>query len=157
MTGILITFNLASFLVLCWSFIQGYQIHSSSQIAHHIIISLIATGLSIFSHCMIMMYFVGTGRVIRETVEKGGLDPKFVDETKGYRKKIFRFALLAITLVMSQTILGGGIHTKVLPLWIHDVLGILTIVFSAYVVYLETQYLVRNHLLGHNVARLFEE
>src|SRR5262245_9989836 len=116
MTGILITFNLASFLVLVWSFIQGYQIHSSSQIAHHIILVLIATGLSVFSHCMIMMYFVGTGRVIRETVEKGNLNQNYVAETKGYRKKIFRFALLAIVLVMLQTILGGGIHTKVLPL-----------------------------------------
>lgn len=156
MTGILVTFNLASFLVLVWSFIQGYRIHESSQLAHHIIIALIATGLSVFSHCMIMMYFVGTGRVIRETVEKGNLDSKYVAETKGYRKKIFRIALIAITLVMTQTILGGGVHTRVLPIWLHNVLGIITLAFGAYTVYIETMYLIRNHLLGHDVVRRFE-
>jgi cytochrome c biogenesis protein CcdA len=156
MTGILITFNLASFLVLTWSFIQGYRIHEVSQISNHIITALIATGLSVFSHCMIMMYFVGTGRVIRETVEKGGLDQRYVIETKSYRKRIFRIALLAMTLVMMQTILGGGVHTRVLPVWFHDALGILMLSASVCAVYFETFYLIKNHLLGHDVSRLFE-
>src|SRR5262245_8116534 len=156
MTGILITFNLASFLILAWTFIQGYEIHQTSQISRHIITALIATGLSVFSHCMIMMYFVGLGRVIRETVEKGDLDPKYVTETKSYRKRIFRVALLAMTLVMLQTILGEAAHTHVLPLWFHLILGILMLAVSAYAVYLETLLLIRNHLLGHDVARLYE-
>jgi hypothetical protein len=156
MTGILITFNFASFLVLTWSFVQGLQIHHTSQISTHIITALIATGLSVFSHCMIMMYFVGTGRVIRETVVKGDLNPSFVTETKAFRKKIFRIALIAMCLVMLQTILGGGVHTRVLPVWFHDALGVVMLIISAYAVYCETYYLIRNHLLGHNVARLFE-
>ena len=156
MTGILITFNLASFLVLTWSFIQGYEIHQASQISRHIITALLATGLSVFSHCMIMMYFVGLGRVIRETVEKADLDQRYVAETKSYRKKIFRVGLVAMTLVMAQTILGGAVHTRVLPVWFHDVLGIIMLAVSAYAVYLETLLLIRNHLLGHDVARLFE-
>lgn len=156
MTGILIAFNLASFLVLVWTFVQGYQIQQASEISRHIITALIATGLSVFSHCMIMMYFVGTGRVIREMVEKAGLDQMYVAETKSFRKRIFRVALLAMVLVMLQTILGGGVHTRILPVWFHDILGALMLGVSSYAVYFETLYLIKNHLLGHDIARMFE-
>ncbi|HJZ10894.1 MAG TPA: hypothetical protein VJ521_02005, partial [Acidobacteriota bacterium] len=64
-----------------------------------------------FSHCMIMMYVVAVGRMIRQTVEQAALDASSVVQTKGYRKTIFRAATFAMILVMAQTILGGGAHT----------------------------------------------
>src|SRR5262245_22933462 len=108
MTGILITFNFASFVLLLWVFIQGFLIGSvGHQIRGHIVMALAATALSVFAHSLTMMYIVAVGRMIREAVEKRDLDQKYISETKGYRKSIFRIATLAMLFVMTQTILGG--------------------------------------------------
>ncbi|HEY7160290.1 MAG TPA: hypothetical protein VH815_03485, partial [Acidobacteriota bacterium] len=111
MTGVLITFNLASFMALVYVFYQGFHAGFSVPMKNHIIMALIATGLSVFSHAMTMMYFAALGRMIREAVEKANLNPEAVKKTKRYRSVVFRVATLAMLLVMAQTILGGGAHT----------------------------------------------
>jgi len=153
MTGVLITFNFASMAFLVWALLSGYQ---AVAIRSHILIALGATGFSVFSHSFTMMYFAAIGRMIREAVEKGGLDPAPVAQTKRYRSRIFRMGFVAMTLVMLNTILAGGAHTKVFPLWIHHVLALLAVSVNAFVVYLEVRYLIVNHLLGHRVAREYE-
>lgn len=156
MTGVLITFNLASFIALIYVFYQGFSAGVSIPMKNHIIMALIATGLSVFSHAMTMMYFAALGRMIRQAVEKADLNPEAVRQTKKYRSIVFRVATLAMLLVMAQTILGGGAHTKVFPAWVHEVQGIMTLLVSAFALYLEIRYLILNHLLGHEVAKQFE-
>jgi hypothetical protein len=112
MTGILITFNFASMAFLLWVFIQGFQVIEPAAIRGHIVMALAATGLNVFAHSLSMMYAAAVGRMIREAVEKKQLDSKYVSETKGYRKRIFRVGTMAMIAVMSQTILGGGVHTS---------------------------------------------
>jgi hypothetical protein len=153
MTGILIAFDFASMLLLGWVFVAGFYIPDASGIAAHIRLALIATALSVFAHSMTMMYVVAVGRMIREAVEKASLSDKYVAETKSYRKVVFRYALIAMLFVMMNTILAGGAHTKMFPLWIHTALAIVTLVLNAYSVYLEIRYLITNHLLGHKVAQ----
>lgn len=153
MTGILITFNFASMAFLIWAMVTGYQ---GSAIRAHIMIALGATALSVFAHSLTMMYTFAVGRMIREAVEKGGLSTKYVDDTKQYRKKVVRVAMIGMVFVMANTILGGGAHTKTFPLVVHHALSVFTILINAYAVYLETKYLIANHLLGHRVASEFE-
>jgi hypothetical protein len=157
MTGVLITFNLASFVALMYVFYQGFSAGVSITMKNHIIMALIVTGLSVFSHSMTMMYFAALGRMIRQAVEKADLNPEAVRQTKKYRGIIFRVATLAMLLVMSQTILGGGAHTRMFPAWVHEAQAILTLMVSAIAVYLEIRYLILNHLLGHEIARQFEK
>jgi hypothetical protein len=156
MTGILITFNLASIVFLIWVFVQGMLLDSSSLIRAHIVMALAATALNVFAHSLTMMYVVAVGRMIREAVEKKHLDQKYVAQTKTYRKSIFKVATFAMLAVMVQTILGGGVHTGVFPVWFHFALGLLAVLVSGFATYLEVRYLIANHLLGHRVAREFE-
>jgi len=156
MTGILITFDFASFILLLWTFIQGNLIGSEFSIRGHIVMALAATALCVFAHSLTMMYVVAVGRMIREAVEKKDLDQKYVIETRKYRKNIFKIATLAMLMVMAQTILGGGVHTHMFPVWIHFTLGISALIVSALATYLEVRYLIANHLLGHHVAHEFE-
>lgn len=157
MTGVLITFNFASMVFLSWVFIQGFGSGVATAMRGHIIGALSATALSVFSHCMTMMYMAATSRMIREAVEKGGLETKYVAEAKGYRARVFRIGMLAALAVMANTILAGGAHTKVFPLWIHTALSVVALAFNAYAVYLEVRYLIITHLLGHKVAQLYSK
>lgn len=156
MTGILITFNFASMVFLTWVFVQGYSAGAEGAMRAHIIGALSSTALSVFAHSMTMMYLAATSRMIREAVEKGGLDVKYVAEAKGYRGKVFRYGMMAVLAVMANTVLAGGAHTHVFPLWIHTALSILALSFNAYAVYLEVRYLIVIHLLGHKVAQLYD-
>ena len=153
MTGILITFDLASMAFLVWALLTGYL---GVAIRTHIIIALGATALSVFAHCLIMMYMVAVGRMIREAVEKAALKAEYVELSKKYRKKVMRIALIAMVIVMLNTILGGGAHTHVFPVYVHHLLAVFAILTNAYAVYLEVRFLIANHLLGHRVAREFE-
>lgn len=156
MTGILITFNFAAIAFLIWVFIQGLQVSAPDSIRAHIVMALAATGLNVFAHSLTMMYVVAVGRMIREAVEKKQLDSKYVSQTKGYRKTVFKAATLAMIAVMVQTILGGGVHTRMFPVWFHFSFGLFAVLIGALASYLEVRYLIANHLLGHHVAREFE-
>lgn len=153
MTGILITFNLVSMAFLIWAMLTGYM---GTAIRTHIMIALGATALSVFAHCLTMMYMVAVGRMIREAVEKAGLKTDYVEQSKAYRKKVMRVALIAMIVVMTNTILGGGAHTHAFPLYVHHILAVFAILTNIYAVYLEVRFLIANHLLGHRVAREFE-
>lgn len=141
---------------LAWVFGQGYYAGAAGAMRAHIIGALSATALSVFAHSMTMMYLAATSRMIREAVEKGGLDTKYVTEAKGYRSKVFRFGMMAVLAVMANTVLAGGAHTHMFPLWVHNVLSIFALAFNAYAVYLEVRYLIIIHLLGHKVAQLYD-
>lgn len=155
MTGVLISFNLGSLAILIWVFIQGYGA-GAAGIRNHIVLGLAATGMIVFSQSMTMMYAAAVGRMIRQAVERGELDPAHVKKTKDYRKKIFRLGSLTIVIVMLHTILGGGAHTRAFPLWVHEGLAIFTLLLTVYAVAAEIRYLIYNHLLGHRVAQEFE-
>jgi hypothetical protein len=157
MTGVLITFNLASLLTLGYVFWQGYYAGAGIPMKNHIVMALIATGLSVFSHSMTMMYFAALGRMIRQAVEKGNLNPEAVQKTKKYRSLIFRVGSITMLVVMAQTILGGGAHTRVFPGWVHEAQAIFTFLVSIFAVYIEIRYLILNHLLGHQVAKQYGE
>ena len=156
MTGVLITFNFASIIFLVWVFGQGILVDTPASIRSHIVMALAATGLSVFAHSLTLMYVVAVGRMIREAVEKKQLDQKYIVQTKGYRKTISKWATLAMVAVMAQTILGGGVHTRMFPVWFHFGLGLATLLTSGWATYLEVRYLIANHVLGHHVAREFE-
>src|SRR5262249_3965957 len=148
-------FDFASMFLLAWVFFHGYQVGEAVSMRSHIVSALAATGFSVFAHCMTMMYFAATGRMIREAVEKADLDRKYVDQTKGYRKRVFRIGMLAVLVVMANTILGGGAHTKVFPISVHEYLSIGTLGFNFLAVVVEVQCLIANHLLGHQVSELY--
>ncbi len=156
MTGVLITFNFVSIAFLIWVFVQGILIDSGTSIRAHIVMALAATALNVFAHSLTLMYVVAVGRMIREAVEKKHMDQKYVTQTKSYRKTISKVATLAMVAVMAQTILGGGVHTRMFPIWFHFGFGLIAVLISVWASYLEVRYLIANHLLGHQVAREFE-
>lgn len=156
MTGVLIALDFASMIFLIWTWWMGYQAGTAITIRAHIVYALGATALSVLAHSLTMMYVIAVGRMIRETVTQAELDPEFIAETRRYRMQVVKLASIAMLFVMLQTILGGGAHTRMFPLRIHEVLAAFVLLLNGYVVFQEIRCLVANHLLGHKVARLFE-
>ncbi len=98
---------------------------------YHFATGLFAAFLSVFAHCMSMFYFIGTGKVIRETVAEHKLDPSLAEEARGFKMRYFPVASLALTATMATPILGGAIHAGRMPSAVHLGVAIGALVLNA--------------------------
>lgn len=96
----------------------------------HFAVALTAATAALFTHSMVMFYFIGTGKRVREEVRERHWNPEFVQRTRLFKKRVFPWTSLAILSLMTTFILGGGTHTGVIPPWIHATLAWTTLVLQ---------------------------
>ena len=67
----------------------------------------------------------------------------------------FLFALFTtIVFTMAVFIIGAGVDTRVVPVWIHTALGALALMTFVYALFREIQYMSRNNILLDEIAGL---
>jgi hypothetical protein len=153
MASALLTALLIGLLVQAASIYYGYRIPVSGAFARHFSLSLASTFLLSLAHSMTMFFFIGTGKHIKELVREHGLGPEIVQETIHYKNRVFPSMMVAILVTMAQFILGGGTHTRVIPVWVHHILGWAALLSNIYCFALEAKYLVSNSRLMNSVYR----
>jgi hypothetical protein len=91
------------------------------SIPSHVGLAIPFTLLSIFTHAIIMFYFIGTGSRIKEVVKEFHLDVELYRRTLPFKAKVFPLSMLTMALIMAAYILGGGAHTHFqwTPPWLH--------------------------------------
>jgi ABC-type thiamin/hydroxymethylpyrimidine transport system permease subunit len=149
----LVTSVLFGVVIQCASVFYGYLVPRAGAFARHFMLALASTFLLSLGHSMTMFFFIGTGKHVKELVREHGLGAEIVKETILYKNKLFPVIMLAIGVTMAQFILGGGVHTRVLPVWLHAVLGWATVASNMYCLLLEARYLVSNARLMNSVYR----
>ena len=153
MASALLTALFLGLAVQVASIYYGYRIPSPGAFARHFSLSLASTFLLSLAHSMTMFFFIGTGKHIKELVREHDLGPEIVQETILYKNRVFPSMMVAILLTMAQFILGGGTHTRVVPVWVHHILGWATLLSNTYCFALEAKYLVSNSRLMNSVYR----
>lgn len=116
MIGWLATFGMVATALV------GYGVEESSWFEVHALGAIGSALLLLFSHCWIMFYLIGTGKAIRVAVEEHQLDREAVERTREFKNRSYPWLMLAIGLVMTVFIVGGGVATRVIPPWIHQLL-----------------------------------
>jgi hypothetical protein len=119
----------------------------------HILLALASSLLLLFSHCWIMFYLIGTGRAIKDAVRAGGLPPELYERTKDFKNRSYPSLMLAVGLAMATFILGGGVYTGAVPLWVHHGLFWLTLAAQLRALVLEGRVLVANDRLMADINR----
>ena len=119
----------------------------------HILLALASSLLLLFSHCWIMFYLIGTGRAIKDAVRTGGLPPELYERTKDFKNRSYPSLMLAVGLAMATFILGGGVYTGAVPLWVHHGLFWLTLAAQLRALVLEGRVLVANDRLMADINR----
>jgi len=91
----------------------------------HVNWSVPVTLLTIFTHAIIMFYFIGTGSRIKEVVRELGLDSTLYRRTLAFKTRVFPLSSLTLLVVMAAYILGGGTHThfRWTPPLLHGIVG----------------------------------
>ena len=90
-----------------------------TDISRHISFGFFSTMVLMLAHSMMMFYFIGKGRAVKDAMAEGGLTGDFYRRIAAVRKPVFSIGTLAMVATMVAAILGGGVDTGVLPPMVH--------------------------------------
>lgn len=68
---------------------------------------------------MMMFYFIGKGKAVKDAMAEGQLSGDHYRRIAAARKPVFSIGTLAMAVTMIAAILGGGADTGVLPPMVH--------------------------------------
>ncbi|MGB3561595.1 MAG: hypothetical protein WBH85_04285 [Thermoanaerobaculia bacterium] len=132
---------------------HGYVVDGTDGLSRHVLLALLASLLLLFSHCWILFYLIGTGKVIKGAVVEHGLDPAIVDQTRDFKNQTSSWLLLAMILAIATFVLGGAVVTKTVPAWAHQVLFYVTVLVQIVTLRRETRVLIANERLISDINR----
>jgi len=156
MASALLTSVFLGIVCLALSIYYGYVVPGSGAFGRHLTLALASTFLLSLGHSMTMFFFIGTGKHIKQLVREHAFGPEIVRETIVYKNKLFPPMMLAIILTMAEFIIGGGVHTRLIPAWIHHLLAWAALGSNIHCFWLEGKYLVSNSRLMNSVYRTLD-
>jgi hypothetical protein len=101
--------------------VQGFLVTSGPLVTRHVGYAIPTVLLSLFSQSMVIFYFIGTGKMIKE--ETASLPEReraaLLALLRRFKKDTSPPATFALLTAIAVFVLGGAVHTKALPSWIH--------------------------------------
>ncbi len=85
----------------------------------HFLLALSSTLIALFAESMIFFYFIGTGVSIKKAVALYELDHKYLGQVRQFKQRTSGIATLALLLLMTAFVLGGGVAARAVPGWAH--------------------------------------
>jgi hypothetical protein len=79
--------------------------------------------ICLLAHSMMMFYFLGKGKAVKEAAAEGGLSKEFERRIAVLRKPVFSIGTYAMLLTIVAALLGASVDTGVLPAGIHGVIA----------------------------------
>jgi hypothetical protein len=123
MSAALLTAIFASVAGIAAAIYLGLTATNNAMLGHHISIGIFSTLITMLAHSMMMFYFLGKGKAVREAAAEGGLSGEFERRIAVARRPVFSIALLAMMVTMITAIVGASVDTGVLPTGVHAVLA----------------------------------
>lgn len=136
--------------------LMGFAVSRSRMaVPTHVNWAIPVTLLTIFSHAIIMFYFIGTGSRIKEVVREFRLDPDLYRRTLAFKARIFPLSSLTMLLVMASYIIGGGTHTRfaLTPPFVHGMVAVAATILNTLLAVREVAGVSENLTLVDDVDR----
>lgn len=129
----------------------GYQVGPATGVGTHLLVALLSSLLILFSHSWIMFYLIGTGKAVKTAVAEHSLSSDYASRTIEFKNRSYPSLMLAMGVVMTTFIVGGGVATKVIPPWIHAILFAVAMAVQIRSLILEGQVVMANDRLMREV------
>ncbi len=123
MSAALLTAIFASVAGIATAIYLGLTATNNAMLGQHISIGIFSTMITLLAHSMMMFYFLGKGKAVREAAAEGGLSAEFERRIAVARRPVFSIALFAMLATMITAIVGASVDTGVLPTGVHAVLA----------------------------------
>ena|SRR5437763_3041550 len=149
----LLTASLLSIICFVVAVFKGFTMHGSAAISQHIMWGFFATFLVTLAQSMTMFYFIGTGKHVKDLVANQPAGNEFVRRTKIFKARVFPPALWAMLFTMATMIIGGGVHTRVIPPWVHLTLAAFSLYYNLVAFYRDAKYMIEHNMLMEELER----
>lgn len=127
--------SLAGFLLTS---VQGFALATHLAAAHpearllvtkHVAYAIPTVLLSLFSQSMVIFFFIGTGRLVKdEAAALPEADRRAIlSALRGFKRQTSPPATLALFSAIGVFVLGGAVHTRALPSWVHLAASLLAV------------------------------
>lgn len=146
MTRILINltaFNLVALLaafVVGWLsfFFQSRANPDDSTYLLHVFLGLVAGTTTLGVHCLIFIYFLGTGRWVKEVAAAYKIpDDPLPKLTRTLKRRSFPAALFAMLITIATTSAGAGVATQAWPWPVHATLAVVAVTINVWAFFVE--------------------
>jgi hypothetical protein len=117
----------------------------------HMLLGLFMTTLMILLQCLIFGFFIGSGKSIKRVVQDNGLSPDWIQKTKDYKNRSYPALMLALLASAAAGIIGGGVLTGAVPVWIHQLLVWAALLLNARSLWLSYKVIVENVQAIHRI------
>jgi hypothetical protein len=130
---------LAAFVVGWVSFaFKSFRNPEDSTYLLHVFLGFVAATTTLGVHCLIFIYFLGTGRWVKEVA----LAYKIPDDplpklTRTLKRRTFPPALFAMLIAIATTSAGAGTATLGWPWPVHATLAVLTLAINVWAFFVE--------------------
>jgi hypothetical protein len=152
----LLTASLLSIICFIVAVVMGFTMHGSASVSQHILWGFFATFLVTLSQSMTMFYFIGTGKHVKDLVANQPSGNEFIRRTKVFKAKVFPPALWAMLFTMATMILGGGVHTHMIPSWVHLGLAVISLYYNVVALWRDAKYMIEHNVLMQELERTLE-
>jgi len=152
----LLTASFVSIVSFIIAAIMGFMLTGSEGVSQHVLFGFFATFLVTLSQSMTMFYFIGTGKQVKDLVAQQPSGRQFIQRTKMFKAKVFPPATWAMLFTMATMILGGGVHTRVIPTIVHTLLFIASLYFMIVAFWREAKYMIEHNMLMEEVEKVLQ-
>ena len=125
--------------------------------ANYISFSFVSTLLYMFTPPLIMFYFIGAGKKVKETILENDLDKQVYQEVIDLKRKLFGPLTLNMLFVGTAFVLGGGVHTGAIHKYWHTGLFFLSLLHYLKVIFIQHKSFIKNSYILSIVGKELEE
>ena len=149
---------LAGFLATsAQGFLVATALHSAAPLAgrlvtRHVGFAIPTVLFSLFSQSMVIFYFIGTGKLVKEEVASypEGQRRTVLAALRRFKAKTSPPATFALLSAIGVFVLGGAVHTRALPPWTHLASSLVAAATHAWALAAEWTTFRENHRLMEN-------
>ena len=153
----LLTASLLSIVCFLATVVMGFTMGASVSVAQHILWGFFSTFLVTLAQSMTMFYFIGTGKYVKDLVANQPSGNEFIRRTKVFKAKVFPPALWAMLFTMATMILGGGVHTRMIPSWVHLGLAAIALYYNIVALVNDARYMMQHNMLMVEIEQSLQE
>jgi hypothetical protein len=156
MAAALLTGIFASVAGLVAAIYLGLTWTGNGMLGQHISIGIFTTIITLFAHSMMMFYFLGKGKAVREAAAEGGLSREYERRIAIARKPVFSIATLAMVVTIVTALAGASVDTGVLPSGVHGLLAYTCLALNLFALRVEIGALTESGRVVEEVNQLLQ-
>ncbi|MGH9368922.1 MAG: hypothetical protein ACRD3M_14755 [Thermoanaerobaculia bacterium] len=146
---------------LLFTSVQGFSVEAGvaaagTLVPRHVGYAIPTVLLSLFSQSMVIFYFIGTGRLVKDEI--GGYPEEqrraILRALSDFKRRTSPPATFALLSAIGVFVLGGAVHTRALPTWTHLAASLLAVGLHFWALFAEWRVFGENNALM-NDPRVF--